>query len=69
MSDTNRRIDVVPYRRRPAETDPPLLSPEYTSTVPSSFRLRNVPYADGGRVSLSTSSRSAAMCSRASRSV
>ena len=33
MSDTNRRIDVVPYRRRPAETDPPLLSPEYTSTV------------------------------------
>ena len=37
------------------------------STVPSSFVPRYVPYADGGIVSFSTSSRSAAMCSRASR--
>ena len=40
-----------------------------TSTVPSSLAPRNVPYADGGIVSFSTSSRSAAMCSRASRRV
>ncbi len=40
-----------------------------TSTVPSSFAPRNVPYPEGGIVSFSTSSRSAAMCSRASRRV
>ena len=43
--------------------------PDSTSTVPSSLRPTTTPYADGGCVSLSTSSRSAAMCSRASRSV
>ena len=40
-----------------------------TSTVPSSLAARKVPYADGGIVSFSTSSRSAPMCSRASRRV
>ena len=39
------------------------------STVPSSFLPTTTPYADGGWVSLSTSSRSVAMCSRASRRV
>jgi protocatechuate 3,4-dioxygenase, beta subunit len=33
VTDTNQRIDVVPYRRRPEGTDPPLLSPEYGSTA------------------------------------
>ena len=40
-----------------------------TSTVPSSLVPRKVPYPDGGIVSFSTSSRNAAMCSRASRRV
>ena len=44
----------------------PLVS---TSTVPSSFLPTTTPYADGGWVSLSTSSRSEAMWSRASRNV
>ena len=38
---------------------------EKTSTVPSSLTPRNVPYAAGGWVSFSTSSRRAASCSLA----
>jgi protocatechuate 3,4-dioxygenase beta subunit len=33
VTETNRRTGVVPYLRRPEGTDPPLLSPDYTSTV------------------------------------
>ena len=33
MTDTNQRTGVVPYLRPPEGTHPPLLSPEYASTV------------------------------------
>jgi len=33
VTDTNQRTDVVPYLRPPEGTHPPLLSPEYASTV------------------------------------
>ena len=69
---------LVEHDFRPRSSDPRssgctatriLRPPACTSTVSSSFRPSTVPYPDGGWVSLSTSSRRVAMCSRASRSV